>query len=102
MANVTYEDIDNLGENYYEVTVYKHGEEDPVDGFCCYGDVWGIADMMDSLWLLDAVPHEGWDSYHACLTFPMPKGRGFLLLRGCTCVQVQNPLHRRFFPCAPR
>jgi len=68
MAETTYEDIERLGENYYEVTVYKYGEEEPVDGFCCYGSVWGIVDMMDSLWLLDAVPHEGWDSYHACIS----------------------------------
>jgi hypothetical protein len=31
MAEVTYEDIERLGENYYEVRIYKYGEEEPVE-----------------------------------------------------------------------
>ena len=83
MAEVTYEDIERLGENYYEVTFYKYGDEEPVDGFCCYGSVWGIVDTMDSLWLLDAVPHEGWDSYHACIS-----------LNGCDLVHMTSMADR--------
>ena len=88
MAYATYEDIDNLGENYYDVTVYKHGKEEPVDSFCCYGGVWDIAGMMDSLWLLDAVPYEGWDSYHALISLD---GRDLVhmpSLQGLDCYEI--------------
>ena len=48
MAEVTYEDINNLGENYYDVSIFLDGQEEPEEHFCCFGSVQDIIDCMDS------------------------------------------------------
>ena len=73
---VTYDDINALGEKYFDVSVYKYEEEEdevynaiPIEEFVCYGSVWDIASMMDSLWLLENAADEDWSEYEACISY---------------------------------
>lgn len=45
---VTYEDIEKLGENYFDVSIFLDGQEEPVEHFCCFDSVWGIINTMDA------------------------------------------------------
>ena len=71
MALVTYNDIDALGERYFDVFIYKYEEEieDVYESFTCYGNVWDIASMMDSIYLINEAPHDEWSRYTACISY---------------------------------
>ena len=61
MAEVTYEDINNLGENYYDVSIFLDGQEEPEEHFCCFGSVQDIIDCMDS-----TCEELGYFFFHSC------------------------------------
>lgn len=48
MANVTFEDIEKLGENYFDVSIFADDQEYAVEHFCSYGSVRDIIDCMDT------------------------------------------------------
>lgn len=45
---VTRKDIEKLGENYFDVSIYVDGKEEAVEHFCSFGSVWDIVDTMDA------------------------------------------------------
>jgi hypothetical protein len=48
MAEVTYREIELLGEQYFDVYIYEDDQEDAVEQFCSYGSVWDIVGTMDA------------------------------------------------------
>jgi len=64
---VTYEDIEKLGENYFDVSIFADGQEEAVEQFCSYGSVWDIVDTMDATCeglgydVADVSVNVGWD-----------------------------------------
>ena len=64
----TFEEIIDLGSNYYDVTIYRYGHEDYIESFCCFGNIDDIVFSMDSIWLLPNVPDEDWNEYYAIIS----------------------------------
>ena len=61
--------FDNLREDYYEVALYKEGEEDYIETFETYGTPKDLVSIMDSILIDLGYGDEDWSKMSAAIGF---------------------------------
>ena len=56
--------IEDFGEDYYDVTIYKAGEEEPIEGFFEYGSLEDVIFTMDC----NIQEYKDWSELSACIS----------------------------------